>query len=388
MAGTDLNGVFKSVDFGNEWITSSNGINAVTVNSISIDDSLIYVGTNSGVYICNKYLESWVLHNEGKLLTNVNSICYNDSIIIASIFYGANISPKNNVNWVSTGCTVLPKSFAMLDNNIYAAGTMGISLSNNNGSSWTTINNGITNPFINSITTDGLNLFAGATLYASAGIFSGTMFRSIDFGNTWTNVSCGYDTVINSVAINVDKLYAGMKKYGVSISSDYGDSWHHSNDISIQDNPITDFAFHDSIVFISTEKNGVYMSNDYGNTWISINNGLVPAKILSLESGSGTLYAGSDKAGVWKCSIYELLDINSYLLDKIKIYPNPVSEILNIETPETSTLEIINIQGQIVSTKTISDKTGSIDVSELRSGVYTLRIKTDNGIMMKKIIKQ
>jgi aminopeptidase N len=72
--------------------------------------------------------------------------------------------------------------------------------------------------------------------------------------------------------------------------------------------------------------------------------------------------------------------------DKIKIYPNPVTNVLNIEIPnnlELETVTITNILGQTVIEKNL----GTIDVSQLSAGVYNVKIKTTAGIFHKKIIK-
>jgi len=87
--------------------------------------------------------------------------------------------------------------------------------------------------------------------------------------------------------------------------------------------------------------------------------------------------------------IYVTTDIQEYNdIEKIHIYPNPVNDNLHIDIEENSILEIINAQGQIIETKSLTEKSNSIDLSNIASGVYTLRIKTDKGIAMRKLIKQ
>lgn len=78
---------------------------------------------------------------------------------------------------------------------------------------------------------------------------------------------------------------------------------------------------------------------------------------------------------------------------KIKLFPNPVKNELNVwiesEKAETYTLELINPQGLIVrKQQTISsDKiTDIIKVEDLTSGMYILRISTDKGSGAFKVI--
>ena len=80
--------------------------------------------------------------------------------------------------------------------------------------------------------------------------------------------------------------------------------------------------------------------------------------------------------------------INDYQIKNLSIYPNPANNILSIDIQENAILEILNTQGQILNTKSMKEKNNNLDISNLSSGVYTLRIKTDRGIAIRKLIKQ
>ncbi|GAA4777184.1 MULTISPECIES: LamG-like jellyroll fold domain-containing protein [Flavobacterium] len=71
---------------------------------------------------------------------------------------------------------------------------------------------------------------------------------------------------------------------------------------------------------------------------------------------------------------------------KVSMYPNPVQEVLNIQT-ETNlkSIEIYNLQGQ----KVLEAKQNKINISNLKSGVYMVRIEDENsGVANKRIIKE
>ncbi len=70
----------------------------------------------------------------------------------------------------------------------------------------------------------------------------------------------------------------------------------------------------------------------------------------------------------------------------LTIYPNPVRDVLKIQTNHTiETIEIFNMNGQLI----MSDKRTSTQLylESLDSGIYLLRIKTDAGFATKKIVK-
>lgn len=65
-------------------------------------------------------------------------------------------------------------------------------------------------------------------------------------------------------------------------------------------------------------------------------------------------------------------------IQEVKVYPNPVQEVLIIELPEmqaTTRMELWNMEGKKLMDQTISSHS-SVQVASLPSGVYLLRLKT------------
>jgi hypothetical protein len=80
-----------------------------------------------------------------------------------------------------------------------------------------------------------------------------------------------------------------------------------------------------------------------------------------------------------------LTGINDIKNSNIKIYPNPTNNIINIEgltKNENNTIQIFDVQGKLVITKTITEK-GTIDLSELNKGVYVIKV----GEVAQRIVK-
>ncbi len=80
--------------------------------------------------------------------------------------------------------------------------------------------------------------------------------------------------------------------------------------------------------------------------------------------------------------------ITEYEIKGVSIFPNPANDRLNIEINEKVILEILNIHGQLIDSKNLTENSNSIDLTNLISGVYTLRISNDRGILIRKLIKQ
>ena len=72
---------------------------------------------------------------------------------------------------------------------------------------------------------------------------------------------------------------------------------------------------------------------------------------------------------------------------KLNIYPNPNSGKFTIETNENEkqTLQLFDINGRLVLTQTMQNKT-IIDVSNLNEGVYNLSLISNEGVVNKRVI--
>ncbi|MCZ8196724.1 MAG: T9SS type A sorting domain-containing protein [Flavobacterium sp.] len=74
----------------------------------------------------------------------------------------------------------------------------------------------------------------------------------------------------------------------------------------------------------------------------------------------------------------------------ILINPNPAKETLNINAQniEVSSISIFNTLGQLVQVKPNAKETKTIDVSELKSGNYFIKVVSDKGTSSSKFIKE
>jgi len=75
------------------------------------------------------------------------------------------------------------------------------------------------------------------------------------------------------------------------------------------------------------------------------------------------------------------------LNNNISSYPNPVEDYLNFKTElKINKVEVYDIVGRILSSKSINEN--KIDLSELKTGNYLLKLYNEKGIMNTKIIKE
>jgi hypothetical protein len=100
--------------------------------------------------------------------------------------------------------------------------------------------------------------------------------------------------------------------------------------------------------------------------------------------------AGTSTPTVWSFTTETVLSVNENELDLFNVYPNPVKDIVRIETSLTiDSVKILNQLGQNVLTinnnRTINNE---IDLSSLSNGLYFMKISSGNRSESIKIIKE
>lgn len=98
--------------------------------------------------------------------------------------------------------------------------------------------------------------------------------------------------------------------------------------------------------------------------------------------------------GLWKLvNPIDIRDgVETILTNKnINVYPNPVSNLLTIETKQSEILNriiITDLSGRIILDKSCIDTKEVLSVSDLKNGLYLLKISTDKGSYGIKLIKR
>ena len=86
-----------------------------------------------------------------------------------------------------------------------------------------------------------------------------------------------------------------------------------------------------------------------------------------------------------QCATIGIKNLESII--KLSLYPNPASSVVYIESAiKINIIQILNLTGQ----KVIDQRQNleEIDISKLSKGIYTVRIFTDLGDVVKKLIKE
>ena len=87
------------------------------------------------------------------------------------------------------------------------------------------------------------------------------------------------------------------------------------------------------------------------------------------------------------CSGFTIIDEGSQS-EFFNFFPNPFNNILNINISKEATIELFNNNGSKIKEIICSERSVSIDLSDLSSGIYILRATINKEQITKKIIKQ
>lgn len=101
-----------------------------------------------------------------------------------------------------------------------------------------------------------------------------------------------------------------------------------------------------------------------------------------------TNYPINDKDPIhaWEYSIYNSISDAADI--KLSIYPNPVTNTLYIKTNANEVIEqveVMDLLGALIATE---QSTEQIDMSQFKTGIYLIRIYTNQGIVTKKVVKR
>ena len=120
-----------------------------------------------------------------------------------------------------------------------------------------------------------------------------------------------------------------------------------------------------------------------------INMGLFSIFIFYFENSESLNCFEDDEVSYSNVSNCMTLGTDDIIIkDSNQIYPNPASEVLFIEidNPTTNLIYILDITGKEIYTTKALQRTTSIDVSYLKSGLYMVKIVSNQGNITSKLI--
>ena len=245
------------------------------------------------------------------------------------------------------------------------------------------------------------------------GTSDANLWVSQNDGSTWTRIDNGMpDRYVSSIKAspnivgNVFVSYWGYRDNDTNahiyFSSNNGNTW-----TSIASNTLPNFAINDIYILpdgtdssiIIANDGGVYSTVDRGGKWDRVGNNMpiFPVYDLEINTAQNRLIAATfamsmqtlplDSAFIQPPKIINV-GIHNTARDQINIYPNPSNGIVNVHLNNTSgSIEVVNLLGRTLLYKAIHSNEEQLNISQLAKGTYFIRIHTSEKSWVKKISK-
>jgi photosystem II stability/assembly factor-like uncharacterized protein len=410
-AGTQYDGVLRSIDNGINWeLTDYPSDDNLPIKTIfTLKNGNIYVSVEAGFgYILYKSSDeglSWHPAIDGLDAFNVNALSMDKisgNMYIGSDPHGFYLSSDEGTTWVvrNTGLTnTFIQTLSTKMNGDIFAGTYfgGVFRTTNEGMQWQEVNNGITyTNIVSLIVPSNETILAGGGAFPTGG---NATFRSTNNGDNWHIVLD--NPCLSFTQIPGGKVFALVKSdvLEIWVSTDEGENWTNPNQ---GPGIFAELLTSNSLgSLLAGNSSTVYISVDEGIYWHFLehlpNNTII--RYLAVDS-LNFLYVGSEM-GLYKSKfpVISSLDEDSKIIpDEFMLYqnyPNPFNPktriSYSIARSDLVQIKLFDIMGTEIKTL-INEylKAGTYEVefeaNDLTSGVYFYRMVSGNYSETKKLI--
>ena len=131
---------------------------------------------------------------------------------------------------------------------------------------------------------------------------------------------------------------------------------------------------------------------------VEFSENVIVAQYLALGVTEGATYywrvrpnsicAEGNFSEVYMLTVDGILGVNDQSIEGLVIYPNPATNVLNLDaaTP-ISNVEIVNVLGQVLISKSSNATISNIDVSALSTGNYFIKVTSENNTKVLQFLK-
>jgi photosystem II stability/assembly factor-like uncharacterized protein len=306
---------------------------------------------------------------------------------------------QNHWNWVT------PVEQDLIEPNTMYAAYNGVYKSTNGGSTWSIISQLYGKEFADLedgesvVRIDQMKIAPSNNNYIYTSI-DDSFIVTINGGSSWftsPNYSGGN---INAIAVHPTDptrvAVASADSDKVWVSTNFGLNW------TSYRNDIPDFSAR-AIAWSDNKDNGLYVGMNFGvfyiddlsaNSWQPFSNGLPSVIMSELEINyvEDKIYAGTYGRGLWRSNTFgsSVLSTNDFGLNDIAMYPNAATTEVSLQwnRVDNVSVRVYTELGQLVYfTKDQNlSRPLTIDLSNLSSGLYFVKVNNINGSITKKLI--
>lgn len=401
--------------FGQTWENVGEGLDDNVYDLHKFNDKL-YAGGRMGVKFWND--TSWTsLPDPYGIATPLTFATYKDTIYVGGDFpYTGSISHVykfDGASWIQVGGDfdeeywsstkrLLTYNDQLISGGHYTSinGAAIYNISSWNGSTWSSLGEGLNGPVWNLAEHNG-DLYASGD-FISSGIdstikhiakWNGTNWSALDPSHSFNSAGdmISFDSLL--IIGNVWDTIAGNPMSGIAV-------WNGTSFISWGNNlikSINNFWVFNNELFLCG-KIFTLNPNDYANVVLKWNNffweqvGLdFDQPVLTVDDFSNQLFCGGfyEDPALYVAKLDITTDISEFSQEiKFQFYPNPAHDYVDFITSNRGSLTITNQIGQFVDVILITENQTRISTENLSAGIYFLTFQTENNFITSKLIIQ
>ncbi|MBK8600745.1 MAG: T9SS type A sorting domain-containing protein [Flavobacterium sp.] len=119
------------------------------------------------------------------------------------------------------------------------------------------------------------------------------------------------------------------------------------------------------------------------------NESLVPSDIVSNEANIFFDFNAPLNTGVANTTFQSLSSVGFENNELFSLYPNPTSSKVNItSTEKVEVVQLLDMQGRVLQIQAANEKQATIDLTGKAKGIYFLKVSTEKGTAIEKIVKE
>lgn len=301
LAGTTGAGVYRSMDGGESWTASGQGLVNTAVTAVAIDDtdSAIFVGGAAGIYRTLDGGVTWdVTSFDGGSAVAVSASPSDPRTLYAAIGFALVArTVDGGGSWQTVSSLGASALAVSLDDpaTLYAATPQALMKSTDGGATWTAVFEAGEGNFVDHVVTDPID---PAVVYL---INRGELWKSSDRGATWKILLADGQLIGLAIGRNSPRTVLASDSQSVFGSSDGGKTWR----VLATQRPFAAALAVDPqdprTLYIGSRA-GVEQSRDGGANWRPFNRGLYARGLNQLLFDPGNpsrLYAATSAAGLF-----------------------------------------------------------------------------------------
>ena len=315
-----FNGVFRSMDSGESWTKINTGIINTHIEDLVFFKNALYAITGDGIVKSADGGNSWVPMNEGLVASDEGVLTVSGGKLYTATNetnYGLNPSTSGIYSLADDGNSWIPVQTNMesANNRIYVVNQLAISretfyiVGQMGGKEWLyrwRVGEDLWTQLMPQQDLFGWGALAvsGRTVYISA--VRGKLFRSVDEGDTWTEVSQNLPNWSQEIGA-YDLAFAGETIYAKAgsrggRSTDDSETW---TPIIVAGLPggYIEMQLVDGTTLYGTNSHGLFHLTQGSDSWELI--APIQHNIMSLASDGTTFYIGTNGEGIFRLSLEE-----------------------------------------------------------------------------------